>query len=158
MSDSRDYLAVKNLQAALLLIAVDAGYHFDVASTAVKLDPDHAMSAIAAADGPRPLLMITLADVDKFEYQPSKRVKITLPLRIHWIADSTPTDDNDRIATFFAAADDIERAVSVDLGRGGYATDTRIVGRTLDTQIDGVPIWATVDVELIINRTYGATS
>lgn len=157
MSDQAAYLAILALQTALKTISVANGYFFDVAATAVKLDVDTAASAFIAPAGPRPLLLITLAGDEKWDYAKAMRVKVTMPVVIHWLGETVPQTDESRLQTFFRATADIEKVVAANLNLGGIALDMRVTNRTLDTQVDGVPIWATVHVDIDLQqRVYGA--
>jgi len=149
-----DYLVIRNLQTALLLMTVATGYHFDVAALAVKLDPNQDVEAIIAPEGPRPFLILEVTP-ETWEYVPASQVVLSLPVRIHWIADSDPTVDESFVETFFRGCADIERAIAPDHTRGGHATDTRIVTRAYDTLFGGAQVWAKVDLLIRIDRTYG---
>lgn len=149
-----EYQIVKNLQAALQAIAMDAGYHFDVNRIAVKLDPNHDVETLAAPDGPRPFLVLEVKP-DGWQYSPANRIDLSLPFTIHWLSDYVPEDDNSRLSTFFRGCADVERAIAVDITRGGLARDTRIVTRRYDTTIDGTQVWAEIDVNVLTRRIYG---
>ena len=159
MADPQDYRAVLNLQAALLAISVAGGFNFNVAATAVKLDPDHAAEQNAAADGVRPLLLIVppVDQAETWEFQPARRVRVTHSFEIHWVGDSVVTEDASRIHNFYLACQDIERAITQDISRGGVAADTRITGRRFDTstEVRADRVWAVVTVQIVIHRQYG---
>ena len=155
MSEPREFRIVQNLQAALLAISVTAGYHFDVDSLAVKLDPNCDIESLIAPNGPRPFVLLQVLP-EQWEYRPSMRVTVTLPVVVHWVSDSIPTDDDSRLQTFFRGVADVEQALTQDITRGQLATDTRIVKRTFDTAVDGSQVWAMVEAEIRIDRTYGA--
>lgn len=149
-----EYQIVKNLQAALLAISLSAGYHFDVARLAVKLDPNHDVDSLIAPDGPRPFIVVEM-NPDEWQYSPARLVSLTLPFTINWISDYVPTDDDSRIFTFLAGCADVERAIAGDISRGGLARDTRIVKRSYDTAVDGAQVWARVEGVILTRRTYG---
>jgi len=153
-SDPIEFRIVQNLQTALLAIAVASGYHYDVAAATVKLDPNQGVEALVAPDGPRPFLVIEVQP-ETWAYYPAGDVKLRMPLTVHWVSESTPTDDTSRMQTFFRGCADVEQAVAVDIGRGGLATDTRVVRRTFDTAVDGAQVWALVELEVLVHRTFG---
>lgn len=153
MPEPIEYLIVRNLQTALLAIAVASGYHFTVAALAVKLDPNQDVESIIAPDGPRPFVIIEV-NPETREYAPASQTTLRIPIRIHWIHDSDPTVDESFLQTFYRGCADIERAVAVDTGRGGRATDTRLVACAYDTL--GAQVWAKVDLLIKVDRTYGA--
>jgi hypothetical protein len=149
-----EYQIVRNLQSALQLITVVGGYHFTVAATAVKLDPNQGIEALIAPTGPRPFIVIEVKPETR-RYSPAKRTRLVLPVTIHWVSESTPTIDESRLQTYFRGCADVERAIAIDIGRGGLATDTQIVDCVYDTAIDGAQVWAQINIEISINRIYG---
>lgn len=155
MPEPIEYLIVRNLQTALLAISVAGGYHYDVAGLAVKLDPNQDIEALIAPEGPRPFLVLEVLP-ERWEYFPANQVRLTLPVTIHWVGQSDPTVDESRLQTYLRGCADVERALAIDIGRGGYATDTRIVRRTLDPRPDGAETWAIIETAIAVNRTYGA--
>lgn len=153
-AESIDYQVVRNLQSALQAITVAGGYHFTVAATAVKLDPNHAVESLVAPDGPRPFVLLEIM-ADRWEYAPARQLELTLPVTIHWVSDSVPTTDESRLQTYLRGCADVERAIAVDITRGGLAMDTRVVKRTFDTMVDGAQVWGLIEVLMEIHRTYG---
>jgi hypothetical protein len=81
-----------------------------------------------------------------------------LAVTLHWVTDSDPTRDADRIQTYLQGCSDIEKLLIVDLQRGGLVIDTRIVRRTFDTQVDGSLVWASIEIVMPMIRTYGEPS
>ena len=154
MLEPIEFLIVQDLQSALRQIATSRGYHYDVASMAVKLDPNHNVEQLIAPDGPRPYVILEVGR-EAWQYHPAMELRLTLPMTVHWVSDSTPTDYDSRMQTFFRGCADVERAITQDLSRGGRATDTRIVGRTFDTAVEGAQVWAMVDLSISLLRTYG---
>lgn len=153
-ADPREYQIIRNLQAALQAISVAGGYHFDVTAVAVKLDPNHKVEDLIAPDGPRPFIIVELT-AERWQYFPASELKLVVPVTIHWVSDSVPTVDESRMQTYFKGCADVEQAIALDTGRGGLATDTRIVRRTFDTAVDGSQVWALLDAAITVNRTYG---
>jgi hypothetical protein len=150
-----EYRAILNLQAALQAIAVAGGYHYDVADAAVKLDPNVATEPLLNPGGTRPFMYIELKD-DKWDYAYKGEFKLFQRVRVHWVHDSTPTDDASRMQTFFRGCADVEKAIAVDIGRGGLASDTRIVKRAFDLATESSRVWAEIDIEIWLLREYGA--
>ncbi len=154
MPEPSDYLAIVNLQEAMQAINVGAGYFYDVRGTAVKLDPNHDVAALAGVDGPRPFVVLEVQP-ETWDYMPAMRVKVTMPVTVHWISESDPARDENVLQTFFRGCADVERAITRDLTRGGRATDTRIVKRTNNRDADGSEVWAMVDLVIASIRTFG---
>jgi hypothetical protein len=155
VADPIDYTIVRNLQTALQAMSVRTGFHYDVGGTAVKLDPNHDVEKLIAPDGPRPFVILELKP-ETWTYQPAGRVVVVLPVTIHWVGESTPTEDASRLQTYLRGCADVERAIARDHTRGGLAVDTRIVKRTCDESTSGAQVWALIDVEIKLHRIYGA--
>lgn len=155
MPEPIEYRVVLSIQAALQAITIAGGYHYDVVSAAVKLDPNVAVETLINPGGTRPLILIEVNPVE-WEYQPAHRTKVRLPLTVHWVKDSTPTDDTSRMLAFFRGCADIEKAITVDITRGGLASDTRITRETFDTAVEGSRVWAQVEMTAHLHRTYGS--
>lgn len=155
MSEPAAFVILKNLQSALLAISVETGYHFGLAAMAVKLDPNCDIESLLAPDGPRPFVILQVKP-DQRNYRPSMRMTQMLPLTVHWISDSVPTDDDSRMQTFFRGCADVEQAVALAFRLGRLGTKTTIVQQSFDTACDGSQVWAMSDLEVEIHRTYGA--
>lgn len=164
-TEPHDYRLLTNLKAALQAIAVSAGYYFDVADMAVKLDAEHGVEALVAADGPRPFILIEPRS-EEWEYHPSGEVMYRLPLTLHWVGtavpsadavlgEPTPPEDEDRFKVYSRGVADIEKALAADTGRSGLSVDTRITGRRWNPVNSGQDVWAEVDVDLTVHRVYG---
>ncbi|HXG88769.1 MAG TPA: hypothetical protein VNJ02_10570 [Vicinamibacterales bacterium] len=155
MPEPIEFRAVQNLQAALAGISTGGGYHYTVQASAVKLDPNHKVEDLVAPNGPRPFVLVDLGD-EKWEYAPGKQIRrLTLPVTVWWVSDTTPTDDNSLLQTYFRGCADIEQAIAQDISRGGLCTDTRIVKRGLNRIGEGSQVWAGVELELWFHRPYG---
>ncbi|MDP1570342.1 MAG: hypothetical protein Q8L86_10085 [Vicinamibacterales bacterium] len=149
-----EYRVVRSLQSAIAAIAAGSTYWHTVASTAVKLDPNHKVEELIAPDGPRPFVLIDVQP-ERWSYPQSGQARLVMPITLHWIGESDRTVDESRDEVFFKACADLEAAIAVDVTRGGLAVDTRIVRRTLDDGMDGGQVWAIVETEVALHRTYG---
>lgn len=160
MPEPIEFLIVQHVQAALRQIATANGYHFDVATFAVKLDPDQAAETLELPDGARPVILLEVKR-RRWTARPAMQTRVVLPMTVHWIGDALPVgeaggpQDEDRMRTYYRACADIERAVMQDVGRGGRAYDTRIVGDVMDTSTNGLTVYAMVDLEISLERTWG---
>jgi hypothetical protein len=154
MPEPIEYRILTHLRDALAGITIGAGYHYDVRGTAVKLDPNQDVDALVGAEGPRPFVLIELTS-DAWQHMPAMRAKIELRATVHWVHDSDPTRDADRIQTYLRGCADVERAILVDLTRDGLVTDTRITKRTFDTAIEGSMVWAAIELVMPMIRTFG---
>ncbi len=156
MPEPIEYLILTNLRDALAGIRSDNGFHYDVRGTAVKLDPNQGVEELVANDGARPFILLEVLP-ERREYMPSLRMKVTRPVTIHWVSESVPDRDADRMQVFFRGIADVERAIVADIQRGGWALDTRIRTCTFDHALDGSQVWAAVEVDIIEqSRVYGS--
>ncbi len=154
MPEPVEYRVLQHLQTALRAITVAGGYWYDVATLAVKLDANSAVEDLIGDSALRPFYILE-APADRFEYQPSERVRVLMPFRVHAVHESNPTVDADWIKTYFRLCADVERAIAVDIHRGGLATDTRVQTREFRT-FEGSQVWAIVAGEIRVPRLYGA--
>ncbi len=155
MPEPVDFLVVTNLQTALRAIAVASGYHYDVTSAAVKLDPNQAVEDLVRPDGLRPFVLLEPKPAT-WDYGFDRQVTRWVPLTIHWVHDADPTDDTSRLKTFYRGCADVEKAVAADLTRGGYGKDTQIVEQVYDEGRDGSQVWARTEVRVLLERQFGS--
>lgn len=153
-----EYQVLTALRDAIAGIRVGDGFYYDVRGTGVKLDPNQDVESLVAAGGPRPFVLIELT-ADQWQHMPAARARIDLAATIHWVHDSDPTRDADRIQTYLQGCADIEKVLvgsnGADLSRGGLVIDTRIVRRTFDTAVDGSMVWGSIEIVMPMIRTYG---
>jgi hypothetical protein len=154
MPEPNEYQILLNLQQALQQIAVSGGYYFDVDPAAVRLDVNVDDEALAGAGRLRPFIVLE-PQPESWEYSPAKQLLLVMPVLIHWVGDAAESSDPVRLQTFFRGCADVERAIAVDVQRGGLAADTRITERTLDATTDGSTVWARVKTEMRIHRAFG---
>jgi len=149
-----EYAVLTNLRDALAAIRVGDGFYYDVLGSAVKLDPNQNVDALWEPGAARPFVLVEL-NADSWQHMPSERARIDLRATIHWVHDSDPTRDADKLQTYLQGCADIEKALVADLQRGGRVIDTRIVSRAFDTAVDGALVWASIDVVMPMIRSYG---
>ena len=160
MPEPLEFRIAQSLQTALKLPSVASGYHYDVAGTAVKLDPNHeAGDLIPGANPPsgppRPFILLDLSAPDIFEYGQSNEVIVLRPFTVVWVHDSDPADDDSLLKTYFRGLADVEKALATDITRGALASDTRILNREM-REPEGREVWALVTGQVRSHRTYGA--
>lgn len=153
-ADPLEFRIVQNLQTALRAIAEVDGYHHSVAATAVKLDPNVDVEDLLGGTALRPFIVLEV-NPDAFDYKPSMRVDIRMPITIHAVHDSDPADDSSWLRTWLRLCADVEQAIAADITRGQLAVDTRALSREFQT-FNGQQVWAMVKTEVQIIRTYGA--
>jgi len=153
VAEPNEFLVLQHLRDALRAMSISGGYYFDVAGSAVKLDPSVSVEDVIAPDGPRPYLLVEMKP-ETFSYRPMMQMRMVLSFTVHWVGEQIGADDESWIRTFYQACADIEQAVTADITRGGLAEDTRIRKRTFDAMF-GTQVWAMVDLEMALNRVYG---
>lgn len=154
MPEPIDFRILQNLQTALKGISVAGGYYYNVDAAAVKLNLDSGVEAlIESADGPRPLIVLGLGQEDWAYEEMPDGIRVLMPWSIYWMQEFDPTVDEDLLKVYFRGCADVEKAIAADLGRGGLATDTKIVDR--EPLRDGTRVWARTDGHCKVRRTYG---
>lgn len=168
MTEPIDFRILQNLKRALQAIAVNAGFYYDVDDAAVKLDAEHGVEEMWEPTGPRPFVVIELRP-EAWEYHASGEVLYTMPMTVNWVhtpaspadallGEPMPPQDEDRMQMYFRGLADVEKAIAADTSRGGLAVDTRITDRRWNPVNDGNDVWAEVDLELRVYRTYGVAA
>lgn len=142
-----------DLQRALQAIEQGEGYHHTVASSSVKLDPNDSVEQLRASNGQRPFVLIEYSDDAPELAEKPSGLQIVLPLTVHWIGESDAKDDASLLRTFFEGCADIEKAIAVDVSRGGRASNTQITSRRLT--FEGSEVWAEVGVAVRLRRSFG---
>jgi hypothetical protein len=154
MAEPIAYRIVQSLQTALQGIAIASGYHHDVAALAVKLDPNVDVETLIGDQQLRPFVILELPpDQHAIKFAP-KGVQITMPVTVHAVHDSDPTDDSSWLKTYFRLCADVEQALAQDIRRGGLAADTRVLSQE-PVSFDGAQVWAKVTAQVTVIRTMG---
>lgn len=155
MAEPREYLIIRALQASLQAIAQVDGYHYDVTSVAVKLDPNQDVESLINPGGPRPIIILQVTSED-WKYLPASQVELKMPVRVHWIHESDAAVDESWLRTYYRGCSDVERAVAQDNSRGGYARETRVVDRSYaQDPTGGSRVWAQIDLSVYVDRSFG---
>lgn len=160
--DPIEFRIIADMQTALQSIRKINGYHHDVASVAVRLDPNYDIESLVgeATVQTEPLrpFIIVVTSPDQFSYpEHGGRVFLLMPFIVHAVNDSDPSDDSDLQKTYFKLAADVETALvgtEQRLTRGGLATDTLILEREMHEPI-GQLSWAMVKGHVRVRRGYG---
>ncbi len=160
MLEPLEFRIAQSLQTALKGITVAGGFHYDLAGTAVKLDPNHeAGDLIPGANPPfgppRPFVLLDLSEPDVFEYGQANEVIVLTPFTVVWVHDSDVADDDSLTKTYFRGLADVEKALAADITRGALASDTRVLNRQM-REAEGREVWALVSGQVRSHRTYGA--
>lgn len=165
MAEPLDFLLLANLKAALQAIRVADGYYYGVDDAAVKMDAETTIDELVGPESLRPFVLIEPRP-EEWEYHPSGEVLYSVPLTLHWVHDPLPmsdallgepaqAEDASRMRVYYRGVADIEKAITRDTSRGGRSVDTRITGRRWNPVNSGQDVWAEIDIELKVYRTYG---
>ncbi len=161
-----DYRLMAALKASLQGISQSSGYFYDLDDQAVKLDPEHGVEEMTAANGPRPCVIVE-AQVETWEYHPAGEVLYTLPVIVHWIhapapladavlGEPVPPQDEDRMRMYYRGVADVEKAIAENSALNAITSGAKITGRRWNPVNGGNDVWAEVDVEFRIYPTYGS--
>lgn len=154
MPEPIEFRIAQNLQTALRGISTASGYFYTVAALAVKLDPNVNVESLIGDAKLRPFVILELPpDSVAINHSP-KGIKLTMPVILHGVQDSDPTDDSSWIQTYYRLCADLEQAIAQDMSRGGLAVLTKVIGREA-VSFDGAQVWAKVTAEVQVIRTYG---
>ena len=123
MADSQRLAIRKNLQAALQAISRASGYHNDVKATSVRRDPVYLLTV-----PPTELPFFVLGETDPLQrvFTPALGVEDHILVKLYARVDSPGLDTSQKDDAFENLLADIERALTVDITRGGNASDTRL--------------------------------
>lgn len=155
-ADPREYRILQNLQTALKGILINAGYHHNVAATAVKLDPDQGVEQLVGATKARPFVVLE-PGAERWDWNNSEKpngILLFVPYTVYFVNQADQTIDENLLKTYFRGLADVEQAVAVDPSRGNLAVFSRVIKRTFSAV--GGEVWSIVDVEVELRRTYGA--
>lgn len=148
-----EFGVIKDLQAALQAIDQADGYHHTVTAASVKLDPNESAESQRASGGQRPYIMIELGEDAHDQAERPMGVQLELPLIVHWIHDAADNDDDSLLLTYLQGCSDVEKAIAIDVSRGGRASNTRITSRRLE--FTGSEVWALIGVVVRLRRGFG---
>jgi len=155
MPEPNEFLAIQSLQTALRGITVADGYHFDLAGSAVKIDPNAHIEDLIAPGGPRPFIVIEVLP-DRWDLFPASQLRLVLPVTIHWASESDVTDDASWLRTYYRGVADIERALFANTAAlAPYAMVPPRITKRSPSPLGGTEVWAMVDIDLKTHRAYG---
>lgn len=150
-----EYRILRNLQDTIGQIKIANGYYHDVASTAVKLNPDQAAEEFVPANGPRPFVLLELMP-EAWEYSLARVTTIYLGVTIYFVNNFDLTEDSSGLETCFNGFADVETVISKDITRGGLASYTQITNRS--GVVFRSEMWAKVETKILTHRIFGKPS
>lgn len=143
-----------NVCVALRAVTVAGGYRWDVRAESVQTDP---MNPLTVPLDKLPFFLVEAAPTGQREFQPANALKEYFRLVITAVAMAEGLAADRKTAVGEALAADVERALCVDIERGGLCSDTRvlvpeiIVGLGTDNKVVLVQ-----EIECRIHRDHGA--
>ena len=159
MSVHRNRSIMLNTQTVLRTISVAGGYHNDVKSASVTLDPV-ALDTVPDTEVPY-MVLPELSGGPAWDYSGSKPTSIreafqmTIYARVD--APGTDMDRKNKAAWDFLA--DVEKALKTDLQQSGFALYTYMGRPTRPTIYYGLGeqnmVILEIPIEVLIQRTYG---
>ena len=156
MADTNLLSIAKNLQTTIRSISVAGGYNYDVASDSVTLDPTvNLFTGVAVTE--LPLFVIQLGVEEDPERHPADQLVEEVPFDIfaaHDIVDRL--DPTEKLELYSKLVGDLETVLAVDPTRGGFATETRIVRKSMFPQMGGARVIAVIETRCRVYRTFGA--
>ena len=155
MAEPLSYQILLNLQSAHRAISTGAGYFFSVDSVAVSIDPVDVIEIVLGRAASSPFFVIELGVYGRPMYQPANQMLEFLPFNVVAFANAKHLDPVSRVKTYEELCADIEKAVTVDIARGGKATDTRIAGKQMQVTTGSLRVVAIVQLEVKTYREYG---
>ena len=103
-----------------------------------------------------PFFIVEVSPNRGIEYFPASQLLELIPIDITAAHDAEPLVATSRLSRFQQLCADIEKAVTVDVTRGGRVVDTLIRDKQMGMMVGGQRVIAVVQLELRLYRTYGA--
>ncbi len=121
MADSQRLAIRKDLQASLQAMTLAGGYHWDVKPTSVVRDPVN-LELVSPTE--TPFFVLGETEPVKREFFPALQLEDQILVMLYGRVDGFGQDAKDD--AFENVIADIEKALNVDIKRGGHASDTRL--------------------------------
>lgn len=153
MSVSERAAILESLQAAVRAINGVAPYTYAVKTGSVSLDPTDDVWTVPSTEAP--YVVIEPLPEGSRDYQPANQVKDTFLVAITARIDVTGVAPNRRMVAWEAWSADVERAVTVDITRGGHAVDTRLREPQPLLGVGTNQVYVRQVAEMRLYRTYG---
>lgn len=142
MSESIRELILKNLKTTMQGITVANGYNYTIASVQRWESKGNNYAVV-------PCIVINSGPEDKEEGpEPQMTCKFTVFIEATYRQDDDSSESSDSIMSKLLA--DIEKALTVDITRGNYAENTKILGNIPFETIGGQPTFGIiVNIEIL---------
>lgn len=150
------YAILAAYQTALRAIATGSGYHYDVASASVSIDPHDHVEVLTGTKLLRPFFVCDFAPGRQIDYFPAAQMTDVVPIDVTAADDATPLDPADRALRYTNLVADIERALTQDVTLGGLVYDVRIRDSVQAITVGAQRVVAVVHTDARVYRTYGS--
>ena len=155
MPEPIEYDIVLDYQSTLKTISVAGGYFHDVDPAAVSIDPADHIEILTGTLVLSPFFIIEISPARRQRYLPMKQLLEVVPIDITAAADAVQLVPTSRVQTFERLAADVEKALAVDIERGGRVSDTRIVDKQMGMMVGAQRVIAIIQTEVRLHREYG---
>lgn len=163
MSEPLEYRAITRLGENLAAISVDRGFYHDVEDAIVTLD--RAEAAAESEHAPDWIIVEPGTKGERWDYEPASQAIAYVPVTVHWVGKATPPDFGDqpappplergaRMRKFYRVCADVHRAIADDVSLGGIVVDVTVTGRDWNREIDGLDVYASIDLLLKTRRDF----
>lgn len=150
---SRRGLVLANIVATLQTMSIVGGYAWTVKPESVQTDPRNVM---AVAEDECPFFMVEPSPEGPRTFEPASQLRDGFRVLVTAVLFAEGGQATRKTATGETMARDLERLLTRDLSRGGYATDTRVLTPELLVALGADNRVVVVqEVECAIHRTYG---
>ena len=154
---SRRGQVLDNVVETLRGMRLTGGYHWTVRSESVDTDPRNVMG-IAAEECP--FFIVEGSPEGRRDFEPASQLRDAFRVMITAVLFAEGTAPHRKAAAGETMAGDLERLLTRDLSRGGYATDTRVLSPEIMVALGGGGgeanrVVVVQEIECAIHRTHG---
>lgn len=144
---------LESLVEAVQSIRVSSGYQFDFDDESVQTDP---VDPLTVEHGRRPFCLVEPSPSGSREFEPASQLKEFFRVLLTVVFDSDDSGAHRKTAAAETMLADLERALTVDVERGGLCSDTRVlVPEILVSLGRSNTVVVLQEIECRIHRTHG---
>lgn len=157
VTNTRRGLVLDNVVATLKGLTVVAGYHWTVKPESVETDPRNIMGIPA---GDCPYFIVEGSPEGRRDFEPANQLRDALRILITGVFFAEGEAPHRKTAALETMAGDLERLLTRDIYRGGFATDTRVFTPEYWPALGGGAgennrVVIVQEIECAIHREYG---
>lgn len=155
MAEAIEYQILLDVQATLQGISVAGGYHHDVAEDAVSMDPQDHMEILRPTLGLSPFFVIEVSPNRTIDYFQADQIREIIPIDITCATETEQTNKLDKLRAFERLCMDVEKALAVDVTRGGLVGHHQIENKQMGIMVGSERVIAIIETTVRLHRTYG---